>query len=188
MDGSYKYKNILIMPNQWICSVFIHKQFPFHMLNHPVIPLWDAPQDNEDIHNRIRICGHLSNNAQLIKLFRESNLTIKMPLRNKSLTQNYNICFGGMCIIKLDFLDMINNKYSLGNLVNAIRCRADRCALERILGGIFACEFKGLHKHSSIFGQILKSNNAFAYNFAQYMADFLHKGKVSGIVKVWTGR
>lgn len=100
----------------------------------------------------------------------------------------FNLCFGGQCYIKLSFLDILENKYGLSNLVKVVHNRTDRCSLERILGLLFCEEYPKLIKIKSLFGDIMVQPRAFAYNFDDYNNDLKHRRLLNPFVKVWTGR
>ena len=98
------------------------------------------------------------------------------------------LCFGGQSYIKLDFLQLLQKKYNITNLVNVIKNRKDRCALERILGLLFCEEYPKLVKIRSLFGDILIQKRRFNYTFDDYNNDLKQKKVLYPFVKVWTGR
>jgi hypothetical protein len=96
-------------------------------------------------------------------------------------------CFGVQSYINLNFLERIELKYDITNLLNHVKCRTDRCCLERIFGCIFSLESPNLIKNPSLLGDIMKYQT-WGYSYDDYMVDF-KKGTVPRIVtKVWTGR
>jgi hypothetical protein len=101
----------------------------------------------------------------------------------------FHLCFGVQTYIKLPFLDRLEKKYKITNLLQCVKCRRDRCALERIMGCIFHAEQPAsLNKRPSLFGHILKHKRAYVYNYREYMQDVVQK-KIPGVfVKVWSGR
>ena len=153
-------------------SVFIHKRIPFETFKMPVMPLWHHHYDKENLSNLIRIAYLLKNNKNILKF--NSN--------------NYTLCFGAQCYINLHFLDLIQKKYNITNLVNGIKCRVDRCGFERIIGIIFCEEYNELTKIKSLFGDIFNTHMALNYKYEDYLKDFNNKIAVSSFVKVWTGR
>ena len=93
-----------------------------------------------------------------------------------------------MSLINHKFLNTIVEKYNLLNLLEVIKNRNDRCALERIMGVIFYIETKN---NNTLFGNINKShkyssNADFKYN--DYIKLFNDKKIQSPFIKVWTGR
>jgi hypothetical protein len=164
-------------------SVFVHKRIPFELFNIPIMPLWHHLYDKENIHNLLRITSVLTNKYKLGSKLNGSEINI-LGLRNDT----FNLCFGCQSYIKLNFLELLQKKYNITNLVNVIRNRTDRCSLERILGLLFCEEYPNLLKIKSLFGDILTKNKTFRYNYDEYNAD-LKNGKILyPFVKVWTGR
>ena len=100
----------------------------------------------------------------------------------------FNLCFGCQCYIKLNFLEILENKYKITNLINVVNNRTDRCSLERILGLLFCQEYPKLLKINSLFGDILTKPNAFQYTYDDYKKDLNNKKIMNPFVKVWTGR
>ena len=177
------FENAIILHD----SVFIHKRIPFEQYSCPILPLWHSTYFNESFSNLLRISSYLKNSQhicyELEHLRNECNAT-RMALT--SITQP--LCFGVMSYINLDFLQQINKKYEITNLTNAIRCRNDRCGLERIMGLIFTIEYPTLYKCPSLFGDILRKYKTLNYSLDNYESDF-NSGKLpSNFIKIWTGR
>jgi hypothetical protein len=166
-------------------SLFIHKKIPFERLSMPVIPLWHHKYDKENVNNIIRLASSLRHNNILIKkIIKRDEVVINLGLSN----DNFNLCFGGQCYIKLNFLEMLEKKYGMTNLVNVIHNRPDRCSLERILGLLFCQEYPKLMLIKSLFGDIMLQHRAFLYTYDDYCKDFKTKRVTGPFVKVWTGR
>ena len=164
-------------------SVFIHKRIPFEQIGLPVIPLWHHIYDKENLPNLLRISKFLKHKLSIEKILNGNDVNILGMNRDK-----FKLCFGGQCYINLQFLERIENKYNISNLVHAIHCRTDRCALERILGIIFSLEYSNLLNINSLFGSIFHHKKAFFYNYDAYNSDFNNKNVPHSFVKVWTGR
>jgi hypothetical protein len=163
-------------------SVFFNKRIHFEKLNGiKVIPLWFFYSDTENIENTKRISRNLKNNIIVEnKALNEVNI----------LGMNHDKwcgCFGVQCYINLKFLEHIENKYKITNLMSVVMCRADRCCLERIFGIIFFTESPNLINKKSLFGNIM-TYMKWGYTFDEYMKDFKKSTLPKGIVKVWTGR
>ena len=88
----------------------------------------------------------------------------------------------------MGFLEKIENKYGISNLVHLVHNRSDRCSLERILGLLFYEEYPKLFRIKSLFGDIMRSPRAFAYNYDDYNNDLKQRRLINPFVKVWTGR
>jgi len=164
-------------------SLFIHFKIPFESLSIPVLPLWHHNYDKENIHNIIRLAAALTNNRILFKKLKNDNLIISF---NK--TDKFNLCFGGQCFIKLSFLELLENKYHISNLVHVIHNRTDRCSFERIIGLLFCQEYQELNSLGSLFGDIFNQSRAFHYTYDDYIIDLKNKKIKHSFVKVWTGR
>jgi hypothetical protein len=165
-------------------SVFIHQRIPFEKIKYPVMPLWHHTYDKEYLDNLLRICNYLKNNFYLKQKIQGPGINILgMPTDDK-----FDLCFGAMTYINLNFLKNIEKKYNFSNLVNCITSRKDRCGLERIIGLLFFQEYPNLQKIGSLFGNIHGHYKSFNYNYDQYLQDFQNKRAYEKFVKVWTGR
>ena len=165
-------------------SVFIHKRIPFEIFKCNVLPLWHHPYDKENVNNLIRISSKLKNNIEVKKILRGPTVNI-LGLNNP---YKFNLCFGVQSYINLNFLDHIESKYRISNLISVVNCRIDRCALERIIGLLFSMEDPYVKKIKSIFGNIVNHHRSFAYDYDEYMNDCDNKIVTEKFVKVWTGR
>jgi hypothetical protein len=90
-------------------SVFFHKRIPFEKFAAPVMYLWHHSYDKENINNILRISSYLSNNTNIKKKLNGDSFNI-LGLTQK---KNFELCFGGMCYIKHDFLIRLEKKYNL---------------------------------------------------------------------------
>ena len=167
-------------------SVFVHRRIPFELFDLPVLPLWHHIYDKENIHNLLRITSALTNKHKLIEKLHGSEINI-LGLNNIS-KDKFNLCFGCQAYIKLNFLELLQRKYNITNLVNVIHNRNDRCSLERVLGLLFSEEYPSLFKIKSLFGDIITKNRTFSYNYDQYRSDLKKNKIIYPFVKVWTGR
>jgi hypothetical protein len=163
-------------------SVFIHKRINFDNLQYKVMPLWHHEYDKENLQNLIRIISRLKNNKYIKYKLKTSNNILGMK------NEKFDLCFGVQSYINLSFLQSLEEKYKISNLVSVILTRKDRCGLERIMGLLFNNEYlKNIHV-KSLFGHIHTHHNAFIYTYDNYLDD-LKLNRVVGIfVKVWTGR
>ena len=162
-------------------SVFFHKRINFDILkNISVIPLWFFHSDKENLENTIRISNVLKNNYTLVQNLK--NYTLNMMPK-----QNWYGCFGIQTYINRDFLLSIESKYNITNILSQVKCRSDRCCLERIMGCIFFTENKSISEKKALFGDIMKYQT-WGYTFDEYMENF-KKGTIKrSVVKIWTGR
>ena len=145
------------------------------------MPLWFFYADKENVENTKRIAKNLKNNILI-----ENMLSNDFNILGMNTNKWYG-CFGVQSYINLRFLEQIENKYGITNLISAVTCRTDRCCLERIMGCIFFIEVKNIAQKKSLLGDIMKYQT-WGYSFDTYI-DNLKKGTIKRpIVKVWTGR
>ena len=170
-------------------SVFIHRRIPFETFAMPVLPLWHHAYDKENLDNLVRIAFGLKNSSVLVRELRGAGPDLPI-LGNgiKSPKSEFDLCFGCQVYIQLSFLERLEHKYQLTNLVNVVRCRRDRCGLERVLGLLFSLEYPKLKRVHSLFGDIMRFPAAFSYDYERYQADVSQKRVPRSFVKVWTGR
>jgi len=164
-------------------SLFVHKRILFGTFKFPVMPLWHHLYDKENLPNLMRIASILKNNSRLLNKLKGDETDILKLKQNK-----FNLCFGCQVYIKLPFLEHIQRKYNITNLVYTVHNRKDRCGLERILGLIFHEEFPILFKYNSLFGDIIEKINSFGYTYDNYINDISNKKLLYPFIKVWTGR
>ena len=164
-------------------SVFFHTRVKFENLkNISVMPLWFFHSDKENIENTKKIAKKLKNNIVTTNI----NISNDINVLGMIIGKWYG-CFGVQSYINLSFLEKIENKYGITNLLSVVTCRADRCCLERIFGIIFYTECPALFKQKSLLGDIMKYQT-WGYTYDQYMEDF-KKGKLPNrVTKIWTGR
>ena len=144
-------------------SVFIHKKLDFEvetfkiLWNFPL--LWNEPEREISMLNVFK-------DAELVDFYK-SNLWIG--------------CFGGMSIIKHDFLTRVNKKYEISKLLNVVLNRTNRFDFERVI----ACLLQKVdyqQKHTSMFGII--------HDFIPWESKWEEKDNFNNlpIIKIWTSR
>ncbi len=123
-----------------------------HTLNyHNYTRLFSFPNNcyQIDIEHFKEMCSYIKNNQ----------LIYKYHIANKN---NLIGCFGVCYVIDYDFLQDIENKYNISNLVNFIDNRRKRMTLERFFSCLF--EFhrsKTFITPNDLFGNIHKNNNLY---------------------------
>jgi hypothetical protein len=163
-------------------SVFLHKKINFEKLNGiNVIPLWFFYSDTENVENTKRIASYLKNSIVIT-----NKITKELTLLGMKTNEWFG-CFGVQSYINLQFLERIQEKYNIINLIHAVKCRADRCCLERIFGVIFFTENPSVIKIKSMFGNIM-TYQQWGYSFDEYMIDLKKSTIPKNVIKVWTGR
>jgi hypothetical protein len=99
-----------------------------------------------------------------------------------------NGCFGVQSVITYSFLNHIEIKYDLFNLLKIIDSRIERMNFERIFALICINEKSELYKNPSIFG-IIHEYTRFGYSYDDYLKDKSeNKLDKCEIIKIWTGR
>lgn len=173
------FENAIILHD----SVFFHKRYAFENIvdKIKVMPLWYFHADTENLMNTFRITNKLKNSAYI-----QDKLSLNFNLIGMNHNKWYG-CFGVQSFINHDFLTDLEKKYRISRLVEEVKCRADRCCLERIFGCLFFIENNNILKKKSLLGNI-HLYHKWGYNYDQYEKAF-YSGKVPRpIIKVWTGR
>jgi hypothetical protein len=149
-------------------SVFFQKKIDFD--NYINLPLFSF--------------GSLIENREK-ELFLISKLNNKQALIDRYNKGTWSGCFGVMSVIDIKFLEFVDNKYSLENLLEHVTCRQDRMALERVFGVIFSNEKKN---NNSVFGNIFRYCK-WGYSYSSYLTQ---RGmpylSYFPVIKIWTGR
>ena len=160
-------------------SVFFNAFIDFDKLTENVLPLWFFYNNNSELDNVHRIVSYLNNNHII------NRYLLKWHEPNTWVS-----CFGAQCFITHDFLIKLNDIYNISALVDVIKNRSDRCALERIFGILFYIETQnkdallGSINHYCLHPKIQNCT----YTFDEYISDFYKNTLSQKIIKVWTGR
>ena len=170
----YKYKlfeKAMIMHD----SVFLQNKQEFNEEEH-VQFLWNFDEfkyaDKEELEKCI---SYLNNSTELLELYKD-------PSR-------WTGCFGMMSVIDYNFLKLIVEKYNLFILLDHIKCRKERCYMERIIAILCCNETSNC---SNLFGDITKDflpqYTIMSYTYDQYIYNKQFTTLNDKIIKVWTGR
>jgi hypothetical protein len=185
-------------------SVFFHKRIAFEKFRHiDAAPLWNFPADTENVGNTLRLISGLKNRKRLVPFLTKAHTTansflspsvsaFEFPILGMPKTTHrepfgeWTGCFGVQTLIRHTFLSALVEKYDLFQLLQTVKCRADRCCLERIFGVLLFLEVK--YKTFCIFGNIFQYQK-FHYSYEEYKHDFYVNKKIPrAVTKVWTGR
>jgi len=144
-------------------SVFINQYLDFNVEKYKIF--WDFKHNWDDIEDE----------TKMIKALNDENNELLNYYQDKSLWKG---CFGGMVIIKHDFLNKINNKYKLHKLLDLIKIRFNRCSFERVI----ACILQKEEKTDALFGDI--------HDYIPWgtLYDDISKYSNLPIIKVWSFR
>ena len=159
-------------------AVFIHDTA---YIRHPIddlvarsdnIPLWDFANHHWDnVEAEKGLIARLNNCQPLLYFYDQKHL--------------WNGFYGGMSIMSRDFLQRVDSKYGLANLLDFVTCRDERHHLERVLSIIFTYEMNNCGGAVSVFGDIHRYCK-WGYSFEEYLED---RDKLTlPIVKVWAWR
>lgn len=142
-------------------SVFINSYIDFSVEKYKLIWCFEHGSDQ------------IEDETNMLKLFNDDKL-LEFH-QNKSLWKG---CFGGMSVIKYDFLETINNKYNLSLLLDKVITRYNRCSFERVI----ACLLQIENPMQSVLGDI--------HQYCPWGISFkdIEKYNHLPIVKIWTGR
>ena len=152
-------------------SVFFQQRIHFeHFYGQNVVPLWSFEENNENLLNVRRIASHLQNNTNILNVLSSTGII--------QLNPKWSGCFGAMAFINTDYLLQLEANHKLSNLVQVIKCREDRCSLERVVGIIFSFSTR-----KSVFGDIFQYGN-WGITYDEYMSNSINKP----VIKVFTGR
>lgn len=147
-------------------SVFINSHIHFNVEDYKILwhfdHHWDQIKDEE----------------KMISIFNDDGLT------NYHKSKKWLGCFGGMCIIKYNYLENINKKYDFLKLVDYVKNRHNRMSFERVV----ACILRYNNDKPSIYGDIgeycLFANKNIDKNVRNKTMVF----KNIPIIKIWSGR
>jgi hypothetical protein len=147
-------------------SVFINSYINFNVEDYKILWHFDHYYDQEEDEKKML---SLFNNEELLKYHK---------------SKNWYGCFGGMCIIKYNYLESINKKYNFLKLVDYVKNRYNRMSFERVV----ACILRYNNDKPSIYGDIgeycMIVNKIIDKNIC-------NKGKVFDnvpLIKIWSGR
>jgi hypothetical protein len=144
------------------CNIDLNIKEDFKILWNFDSCCWDQI---EDITNIIK---SLNNNEDLLKFYENKNM--------------WSGCFGGMSIIKYDYLKKINDKYNLDILIDKIKNRYNRMSFERIIACLLQFERQDGYNDFVLLGDILKYCSWGIKYHELYYVNHLP------IIKIWSGR
>lgn len=172
-------------------SVFIHRRINFDALqNFKVIPLWHFSHSKDENYKRsLEIASYLKNNHEIKNELVQFNNKYHILGLQKS---NWEGCFGVQSYINYNFLEFLQRRYNLFNMLKIVKSRSDRCCLERVYGVIIGLHCNKLNKVKSLFGDISgyeQGEYKWGYSYNEYK-EYINKHRKSPVpyVKVWTGR
>jgi hypothetical protein len=151
-------------------SVFFHKRIAFDTFEVPCIPIWHFGKSNKTT--------HLANNLRIAGALKYSDV-VRKCLSNNPV---WNGCFGVQSVIKHSFVVHLMDKYDCYNLVTVVKCREDRCSLERVFAVLFYLELRKVNF------SLLGEKTDFSLTYEQYVQSLKKNALKDSVVKVFTGR
>ena len=185
--GYYYFKSLRPFDKAVILhdSMFLQHREPLFstiQLTANITFLWHF--DKEDVTNH-----NLKEQEKLISVLEPSVQERLRRLRNSGTSFG---CFGGSAVISLGFLEQLEKKYGLFNLLSVTRSRGDRMAFERVFAYccIDAMRYGRNIAPFSVFGNIFNHYGCFTYNFWEYLVDKSTSNVLDKMpcIKVWSGR
>jgi hypothetical protein len=142
-------------------SVFINKYIDFKVDKYKFI--WEFEHEWDQIEDETKMIQSF-NNTELYEFY-----------KNKCLWKG---CFGGMTIIKHNYLKEVNSNYNINKLINYVVNRYNRCSFERVI----ACLLQINEKNVSLMGNI--------HTYCNWNISFneIENCNHLPLIKVWTGR
>ena len=144
-------------------SVFINKNIDLNVETYRM--LWEFEHNWDQTKDERRMIN-LFNDFELRKFY-----------ENKHLWKG---CFGGMSIIRHDYLIHINNKYDISKLLYVVLNRFNRCSFERVI----ACLLQKEGKSQTLLGNI----HAYGKHTISFYEAEEDQYKHLPLVKYWSGR
>jgi hypothetical protein len=144
-------------------SVYLNKYIDFDIKEDGYKILWNFEHTWDQIVDETKMIRAF-NDEKLLTFYENKNL--------------WKGCFGGMCIIKHDYLTFMNNKYDISKLLNYVLSRYNRQSFERVI----ACLLQVNGVTETLLGNI--------HAYCSFGIPFHEKEitKHLPITKVWTGR
>ena len=142
-------------------SVFVNAHIDFSVNKYKMI--WEFEHKWDQIEDETKLIN-VFNDPELVTFYQDKSL--------------WKGCFGGMVIIRHDFLQEMNKKYAVSKLLDHVLNRHNRKSFERVI----ACLLQKMYPKTVLYGN-LHMYMPWETRFHQRY-DFPHLP----LIKVWTGR
>ena len=160
-------------------SVFLMKKFNFENIS-PVKFIWYCSHDWDETWAELNQINKLESKDLLKKFYVQKKL--------------WWTCQGVQSCLELSFLEKLQTKYALFNLLDHIKCRLDRMSLERTFAIICTLECEGLRVTPSVAGLLHSylwdnsiKHHEYPYELYLKRANDIDPDKFP-LIKVFTGR
>lgn len=147
-------------------SVFIQQYIDFKCDEYKI--LWSFQHIWDDKERELKLLA-IYNDPELLDFYNDPS--------------KWDGCFGGMSVVKHDFLKKVDEKYPFKNLIPYIKARPERCCFERILSCFYQKEAN--NKKNIAYGHIL--DYSLGISFEVYINN-KERLRHKPLIKVWTGR
>jgi hypothetical protein len=134
---------------------------------------WHFTHDWDKEDNEINLLNNINITNEIMNFY-----------KNKDLWYG---CFGLQSIVTMEYIENIEKKYKIFNLLNVINSREIRMSVERIFGLICSYENIDLQLNPSIFGKIHHYIH-WGYTYENYTLDKNNNNLKVPLIKIWTGR
>jgi len=143
-------------------SVFINSQLDLTFDKYKM--LWCFENPHENVAGETFMLSQLSNSEKLLELYHDPS--------------KWYGCFATMSLISLEFLIEIDAVHDIKRLLDLVTTRANRCALERVMG----CMLQANYPLTVLLGSI--------HSYCQWGFSWDQKEYFNHLplIKVWTGR
>lgn len=181
-------------------SAFIQQLLPLRLLvarEYEIVPLWHfIKHRHENLKRTMQMASALQFGQRIREHLSKSGSFLSISI-SMGDDESYSGCFGCQAFIKHTCLIRLQEEYHLFNLIPIIKCRADRCCLERILGAIIydylenikqikQINIKERKPMKSLLGEIYNYSKL-NYSYSEYQNN-KPMLQMLPIIKVWTGR
>jgi hypothetical protein len=154
-------------------SVFINKYINFDKYDE-IKFIWHFESKWFDQNEEIHLIEKINHSDHILKYY--DNL------------EEVHGCFGIQSVITYNFIEKIEKKYNIFNLLNNINTRKLRMDFERVFALICINECNKLKSEPSILG-LIHNYIRFGYSYDDYINDKKNNNLYSyPMIKVWTGR
>ena len=154
-------------------SVFINKYIDFTKFKNEIHYLWHFD------HN----CNNLRDENTMMELLDNNKIIEKYD------EKKWYGCFGVQTLVNYNFIQKLQDKYKIFNLLTYIDNRNKRMNFERIFSVLCTLLKNNLYEEKSIYGDIHDYNIEWGYNFNKYIEDKNNNNIPNcDLIKIWNGR
>lgn len=196
LENNEKYKNVEIIESIFKSKgeilpyyyLYVKKLFKKCLIIHDSVLInnyIDFDKYNDEIHYLWHFghnCNNLDGENEMMKLLHNNKIIEKYD------EKKWYGCFGAQTIITYNFIEKIQKKFKIFNLLNYIDSRSKRMNFERIFSVLCTFIKEELYENKSIFGNI-HDYIKWEYSYDEYLND-IKENKIDDyyLIKTWHGR